>query len=173
MPFAEWIRQYECCFPIATEHPGTARLHIVPRGYEKDKGGRYNPIDRDQVYGLYVTGRIEDDRKEFKYAIHDFVVPKAFQSLEMFLADSTSQAPVAELCGEDGRLQINFEREAEGQLKVICYSPSCGLEGDFLRVTFEFTVNAESLIVPRKQIRELLELIEKFNSADYRSSGDP
>lgn len=164
MPFPDWMSQHGLRFPIASEHFGPARLHITPTGYEKDTNGNFAPAHRDRVYGLYVTARFDDDGRGLKYEIHDFVQPECFHELEMLVAEPSNQAPPVLLQGDDGYLEIRFQREADGKLRIICTSPSRGWSVDCLRLQLECTVNAESLAEPRKQIGELLELVGKIDS---------
>jgi hypothetical protein len=163
MPHPDWLRKYECCFAIASEDSDSARLLIIPRGYEKDKDGQFDPHMPNQLYGLYVTARI-DNGQGFKYDMHDFVSPTYFRELEMVVAESTDEGCLTLLEGDDGRLDIRFERVSNGRLAITTNAPSPRFRGDFLRMQFEGTVNAESLLAARKQVRALLEVVDKINS---------
>jgi len=169
MPFTDWMPQYGLCFPIASEHFGPARLHITPTGYEKDTNGNFAPAHRDRVYGLYVTARFEDDGQGLKHEISDFVQPDCFRALEELIAESTNQVSRVLLQGDDGYLEISFQREVDGKLRIMCTSPSRGWSVDCLRLQLECTVNTESLTEARKQIAELLELVGKIDSGSIEA----
>lgn len=164
MPFPDWMPQYELCFEIASEHFGQARIHITPTGYEKDINGTLSPSYRDQIYGLYVTARFEDDGREFRHSISDFVQPEMFEEFQEVIAESDESNSSAQLCGYDGYLDISFQRATNGDLKVSCQSPFAGWQVPCLRLQLECTISAESLSEPRKKIDELLTLIKKINS---------
>ncbi len=164
MPFPDWIMQYELCFPIASEHFGPARLRITPTGYEKDTNGNLSPSHRNRVYGLYITARFEDDGRELKYEISDFVTPEFFQELERFIVESTNHKPKAQLQGEDGYLDLSFHRIPDGKLRILCVSPSPGWSVNCLRLQLECHVNSEALFEIGKQLGKLLDLIKEINS---------
>lgn len=164
MPFPDWMTQYEMCFPIASEHFGPARLKITPTGYEKDTNGTLAESHRNQIYGLYVTTQFEDDGREFRYSISDFVPPEMFQELQGVIAEPDEAKSIAQLYCDDGYLDIDFQRVTNGDLQIYCKSPSPGWHVPRLRVRLECTVRAESLSEPRRQIGELVGLIKKIDS---------
>lgn len=164
MPFPNWMSQYGFSFPITSEYFGPARFQITVAGYEKDTDSKSSRVHRDRVYGLYVTASFEDDKLGIKHSINDFVSPVYFHALEGLIAESTNQVSPVLLAGDDGYLEISFQREIDRKLRIVCTYPSNCWNVDCLRLQLECTVNPESLTEARKQIRELLELVGKIDS---------
>ena len=169
MPFPDWMPRYEMCFPIESEHFGPARLHITPKGYEKDTDGGSAPDNRNRVYGIYVTARFEDESRGFKYDISDFVQPECFRELETIVAESDIEKPPAQFQGDDGYIDFRFSRETDQRLRILCLSPSPGWDVTCLRLQIEVFVKLETLAEPRQQIKKLLDLVGQIDSGSMEA----
>lgn len=164
MPFPEWLPQYELDFPIISEHFGPAHLRIIPTGYEKDTDGKLAPSHRNCIYGLYLTARFEEENRELKYDICDFVEPESLQALETFLAESKNDESEMQLLGDDGYLDIHFRHKNDSHLKIVCLSPSPGWSVNCLRLQLECDVDYGMLNETRKQLKKLMTLVREINA---------
>jgi hypothetical protein len=174
----DWT-QHEVSFGVWDRDKNMGLLRMIPLGCHTSEQREDPDSPRYTAYGIYIQVKLE--RLGLECTGYDFVHPNVFRKLLALLKNVMPPPPKVVLFGDEGGIEILFDRQEDGYISVFGRIPGKGgisdswFSGDSMRLrdAMKITVEFEFMLSPQQALEsseELENLLAHIRSVEEQES---